>query len=284
MTYRRRHFIAQMACYSGIVRLASTLQRLLGLHIRAVNYHSVPTRLAASFEQQLCYYRTHYVPCGLRELELLLDGAWPYARPGILLTFDDGLADNAQVAAPLLEKYGFEGWFCIPTGFVDCPAASQASFCEQHAISAAGAAMSWDQIRLLARRHALVAHGHWHRRLGAGLSEEELRQEILLPKLRIEEETGRACNAFCWVGGEEWAYSRRAAELIAEAGYTYALMTNSCPITHRTHPRQLQRTNIEADWPLALMRLQLSGLQDLRYAGKRRRVNRATRVSEECTN
>lgn len=32
-------------------------------------------------------------------------------KPGILLTFDDGLTANASVAAPLLKKYGFTGLF-----------------------------------------------------------------------------------------------------------------------------------------------------------------------------
>ena len=34
----------------------------------------------------------------------------------------------------------------------------------------------------------------------------------------------------------------------------------------------------EADYPLWLTRFQLSGIMDLLYAGKRRRVNRLTRI------
>jgi hypothetical protein len=36
----------------------------------------------------------------------------------------------------------------------------------------------------------------------------------------------------------------------------------------------LDRTHVEADFPLSLVRFQLAGFMDLRHAGKRRRVAR----------
>lgn len=266
--------LASLACAVGAPQLGRFLQSLRGPYVRAVNYHSVPTSAAAGFEQQLRYYRQHFVDCDPAALEAIMGGTWSGRRPGILITLDDGLADNAEVAAPLLESYGFTGWFCVPTGFIDCPPDRQTSFAKEYHVTAPGAAMSWSQVRRLAERHVIVAHGHRHRRLSAALTEAELREEIILPKLRIEEEIGRPCDAFCWIGGEEWAYSQRAANLIAEAGYRYSFMTNNCPIRASTHPLRLERTNVEADWGMELIRFQLSGLQDLRYLGKRRRLRR----------
>jgi len=271
--------IAWLAYVSGLSAAGHALQVASGPFIRAVNLHSTPPETARGLDEILRYLSRRFVPCGPQELEALLQGRWSHSLPGIVLSFDDGLANNAEVAAPLLERYGFTGWFCVPTGFLDCPAGAQSSFSEQCSITSPGSAMSWDQVRALGERHVIVAHGHRHRRLSASLSEEELCEEILLPKRRIEEETRCPCDTFCWVGGEEWAYSRRAAELIVQAGYKYAFMTNTCPITARTHPMQLQRSNVEAHWPMALVRFQLSGLQDIRYTGKRRRVNRLTRVA-----
>jgi len=40
-------------------------------------------------------------------------------RPLVAVTFDDGYADNAEVAAPILEKYGLRGTFYLTTGFVE---------------------------------------------------------------------------------------------------------------------------------------------------------------------
>ena len=80
---------------------------------------------------------------------------------------------------------------------------------------------------------------------------------------------------FCWVGGEETSYSSEAAKLISE-NYKYSFMTNNAVIRPGDDPLQLQRTNIEAENPLELVRFQLSGLMDVYYTGKRRRVNRLT--------
>lgn len=44
--------------------------------------------------------------------------ATPPARPSIAITFDDGYADNAEHAAPVLERFGVRGTFFITTGFV----------------------------------------------------------------------------------------------------------------------------------------------------------------------
>lgn len=63
-----------------------------------------------------------------------------------------------------------------------------------------------------------------------------------------------------------------------EAGYRLSFMTRTRPITAKTHRLQLQRTSIEADWPMPQMRFYLSGVMDVAYTGKRRRVERLTRT------
>ncbi len=79
-------------------------------------------------------------------------------------------------------------------------------------------------------------------------------------------------TTFCWVGGEEDTYCEIAASYVEEAGYRFVFMTNSAPTTPRTHPLQIQRSNIEAKYPLSLMKFQLAGLMDVLYLPKRLRV------------
>ncbi len=86
---------------------------------------------------------------------------------------------------------------------------------------------------------------------------------------------GRDVETFCWVGGEEDTYCEAAARYVEEAGYRFAFMTNSAPTTARTHPLQIPRSNIEAEYPLSLVKFQLAGLMDMLYTPKRRRVNAA---------
>ena len=102
-----------------------------------------------------------------------------------------------------------------------------------------------------------------------------------MPKIRasrglLEEKLAGPVDVFAWVGGEEWSYSAEAAQIIRDVGYKWSFMTNSAVIHARTDALQLQRSNLESDNPASVVRLQLSGLMDLMYAAKRRRVNRLT--------
>ena len=97
----------------------------------------------------------------------------------------------------------------------------------------------------------------------------------------MEKALGCEVPVFCWVGGEEESYSRAAAQLINRAGFGYSFMTNSAVIRPATDSLQLQRTNVEAVYPLWLVRFQLSGFMDLLYMGKRSMVNRLTRIVEQ---
>ena len=71
-------------------------------------------------------------------------------------------------------------------------------------------------------------------------------------------------------------YSVAAAEAIRLAGFRVSLMTNSAPIRPGCNLLQIQRTNVEASDPPALVNLSLSGFFDAWFAAKRRRVNRLT--------
>ena len=254
----------------------------LGHHLRAVNYHDVPNSDASAFEAQLRFFAKHYCNIGPTELRPFLDAEFTPKKAGILLTFDDGLRSHAEVAAPLLEKYGFTGWFMVPAGFVDTPEADQATFAAEHSIvyadepSDGRVAMSWDQLRGLDGTHVIGCHSTTHRRLGDELDANELDLEVVASKRRFEEELGHSMDVFCWVGSEESSYGSGAAAAIRAAGYQLSFMTNNYPILPGCNPLQLQRTNIETVYSPSLVRLNLCGIMDLLYRSKRERVNQKT--------
>ncbi|MGP6188645.1 MAG: polysaccharide deacetylase family protein [Vulcanimicrobiaceae bacterium] len=75
----------------------------------------------AAFSAQLQYLRAHHIRT-LTAAELadaLQRGERP--RDAVVLTFDDGYADAATTALPLLQKYGARGTFYISSGFVGTP-------------------------------------------------------------------------------------------------------------------------------------------------------------------
>jgi peptidoglycan/xylan/chitin deacetylase (PgdA/CDA1 family) len=73
---------------------------------------------AALFERQLRLVKRFYAPLPLSEaVQRLQDGSLP-ARAACI-TFDDGYADNAQVALPLLQHHGLHATFFIATDYLD---------------------------------------------------------------------------------------------------------------------------------------------------------------------
>jgi peptidoglycan/xylan/chitin deacetylase (PgdA/CDA1 family) len=279
--------IARVFDGAGLNGLLLAFQaRCLRPHIRAVNYHDVPPALAPAFEEQLRFYRRHFEPVGLQQLRAFREGDWSSDRPGLILSFDDGLRSHADVVAPLLERYGFPGWFMVPVGFVEAAPAEQAGFAKAHSIQCEGRvyedgriAMSWHDLRRLDGRHVIACHTRTHRRLSASLSDEEVQDEIAGSKQALEAGLGHPIEVFAWVGGEEESYSAKAARAINDAGFSVSFMTNSALIRPHTEPLQLQRSNIEAGFTASLMRFTLSGCYDIRYLLKRRRVNRLTSLA-----
>jgi peptidoglycan/xylan/chitin deacetylase (PgdA/CDA1 family) len=268
-----------------ITPLLMELQRLCtpGGYIRAINYHGTSQDTAENFERQLAFYARHYTPVSLTDLDRFFQlQRWDKKRPGLIISFDDGLSSNYSVAAPLLEKYGFYGWFFVPVDFVAAPPSEQPGFADAHHIwkesnssRAEREAMSWAELRDLDRRqHVIGCHTRSHLRMTPGLPGSVLEYEICAGKAVIEKELGHACACYGWVGGEEGSYSTDAARMIRKAGYKYTFTTNAWPITRRADLHQLGRNNVESAWPLSLASFELCGFQDLRFTPKRRRVAR----------
>jgi peptidoglycan/xylan/chitin deacetylase (PgdA/CDA1 family) len=278
--------VAALVKSAGVSRLArwSLGAMTSGPYIRAVNYHGTPESSAAQFERHLQFYQRHFHPVNEADLRDLLKGAWTKPKPGLIISFDDGLESNYRVAAPLVEEYGFTGWFFIPTELLGQEPTESDLVARGHDIVIAqgdpGSLMGWGQVRELAQHHAVGSHTATHCRLESDVPADRLREEIVRSKERLERELGRECSSFCWVGGEEFSYSREGAEVIASAGYEFGFMTNLAPIRPGANALQLQRTNIEANWTLDMVEFYLSGLMDATYSGKRRRVIEITSVSK----
>lgn len=256
----------------GINSLGHLAQRAaLFPFIRIVNYHLITPEHAANFAEQLKYYSTRFVNVDEKALtDFLGSWKWPHDKPGIILSFDDGTRDHYEVVAPLLEKHNFTGWFFVPSGWV---------IRGNEKPEAAGDSdpLTREQLLYLDKHHVVGCHTETHCRLTADLPDEKLWFETIEAKKHLEELVGHEVKSFCWVGGEEYTYNAKAAEFITGRDrYRLGFMTNSAPVTKNTNSFQLQRTNIEAENPLSLVRFQLSGFMDLAYYGKRKRVNKLT--------
>lgn len=73
---------------------------------------------AVLFERQLRLLKCFYTPLSLSDaVQRLQNGNLP--QRAACITFDDGYADNAQVALPLLRRHGMHATFFIATGYLD---------------------------------------------------------------------------------------------------------------------------------------------------------------------
>jgi peptidoglycan/xylan/chitin deacetylase (PgdA/CDA1 family) len=266
----------------GLTRAGLLAQRrFAGPHLRAVYYHDLAPAMSGAFEDQLRFLAAHFVPAVRADIDCLLDGGgWPHPKPGLLLTFDDGLRSHHELVAPLLEKYGFQGWFFVPVGLIGLPAAQQPAAAQRQLVphccdtsADPRIFMTAAQVRDLASRHVVACHTSMHVRLASNLGAEALRTEILEARDALERMIERPVEAFAWVGGEEPAYSQAAAALLRNA-FRYVFRTNTRAIDATASRHALDRTHLEAWFTPSLLRFQLCGAMDLLYAPKRARLAR----------
>lgn len=144
------------------------------------------------------------------------------AGPTAVLTFDDGFADFAEVAAPELRARGWSATVFVPAakvgGPVDWPNAGG---------SVGRLLLSWAELRNLADHGIEIgAHGLSHVDLTT-LTPDEWRNEIVGSKKLIEDRIGRPVASFAA------PYGRTTAAIRAELAkhYTAAVGTTLGPAT-----------------------------------------------------
>ena len=282
---KKKILLANTLCLLWIDRLLLLLRNLYykGNYIYALNYHDTPESESSALEQQLIFYKKHFTSVNQSDLTHFFENKkWHKDKPGLILSFDDGLRSNFDVAAPLLEKFGFTAWFFIPSDFLDVPIDEQITFAKNHSINVRQSykdgrvAMNWKEMRQLDKNHVIGCHTKSHKRMEASTTETQIHQEIVLSKKILAEKLGHQIDIFCWVGGEEKSYSSQGARAIREAKYKYSFMTNCMPIKTDTNPHQLQRNNVETSWSINLVKFAVSGVMDLLFFPKRKRVNYLT--------
>jgi peptidoglycan/xylan/chitin deacetylase (PgdA/CDA1 family) len=111
-----REVMGRFARWSGIVGLN---YHRIGDGRRSAFDRGLWSATAEGFEQQVRWLKANFDPIAPSDIETIVEGR----RKGrhVLVTFDDGYADNYFEAFPILESHRVPATFFVATGFVDRP-------------------------------------------------------------------------------------------------------------------------------------------------------------------
>lgn len=215
---------------ANIAAFAVTIENLLasGPNAAAINFHNTPATRAAEYDAQLRMVAECYAPTSEDDLaHFMRHGAWPTAKPGMVLAFYNGYRNNYDVVRPLLEKHGLIGWFFVASGYASCPPAEQLAFGSRHTLRTVPNeytdgryALSWDECRELDRDHVVASHTRNHTRVSLD-NPAVLHDEIVGAQQDFTRELGHTVRSFAWLFGGAYGENKPADAKVDEAGYEF---------------------------------------------------------------
>ncbi len=186
------------------------------------------TVMAPTFEAQLRLLSdAGYRSMSLEDLWAALVEHAPVPARRVVLTFDDGYADNYTVAFPLLRRYGFGAAFFVVTSTIGTPGHMTAA-----------------QLREMARSGMEIeSHGQHHLDF-TRFSLPVARGELTRSREIIARWTGRPVTFFAYPAGR---FSPALERLLGEVGYRGALTEVPGVVTPGSMPFALERVRVAHD-------------------------------------
>ena len=198
--------------------------------IRLINFHATPRYREAEFRKQIAAYAHAFEPITPANFAAAVEGRWSYERPGLMPALFEGYRDNLDVMLPILEEFGFTGWFFVPSGFLNVPMPEQRSYAADHKLHlpqydeypGERIVLTWEEVREIARRgHRIACHTRTHNEVTAETPRAVLEDEIIVAKAEMESELGTGVEIFCWLEGAALGVNPEADEMLRQAGFRY---------------------------------------------------------------
>jgi peptidoglycan/xylan/chitin deacetylase (PgdA/CDA1 family) len=156
----------------------------------------------------------------------------PLPTGAVVITFDDGFADTATVAAPLLADAGFPAGIYVTTGVVGghSPGGDQM--------------LTWRQIsELAAAGFEIGGHTHRHHQLDA-VSAAVARADVVECRDRLQDRLGHPVAGFAYPHGYSSPAVRR---IVHDAGFTHAYAVRNAVSTETDDRYAISRLTVTAD-------------------------------------
>jgi peptidoglycan/xylan/chitin deacetylase (PgdA/CDA1 family) len=231
-----------------------------------------------SFEEQVSFLAEHgYTGLTFSELADAFENGKALPRRPVVLTFDDGYADFATTAWPILARYDFPATVFVTTGWMADAGANAAG-------KSLDTVLTRKQVRTLATAGIEIgAHTHSHPQLDQ-LSDSALREELGDCRTLLEEFSGGPVRALAYPYGYSSAQVRLATRA---AGYRRAASVRNLQATSSENLFMLPRLTIrrsttaatfaavmvgadrEVYWRDHLLTASWGAVRSVRRAGKR---------------
>ncbi|HPP30083.1 MAG TPA: polysaccharide deacetylase family protein [bacterium] len=160
-----------------------------------------------------------------RQIEFLLKKGFKPAHPeeyiknpsSLLITFDDGYADNLWYAIPVLKQFHITPIIFLTVNYIGTDI-----IFSRYRDKEKDRFLNWEEVKEMTGEGVIFgSHSISHPHL-TELNEEKLKEEICLSKKIIEDKTDKTVDFFCYPYGD---FDERAIEKVKLAGYKNAFVT-----------------------------------------------------------
>ena len=163
------------------------------------------------------------------------EGNLPPAK-SVVITVDDGYADNYSVAYPILQRYGFKATFFLVSSKV-----GGTNNWDESGLLRDRALMAWDQIREMQDGGMIFgAHSRTHPVLTA-VAPDRARAEIAGSRDELEQELGQPILLFSYPHGK---YDETTRSIVEQAGYSGACSVRTGLNSPATPGFELRRSEV----------------------------------------
>jgi peptidoglycan/xylan/chitin deacetylase (PgdA/CDA1 family) len=255
--------IAYIFYYTGVSYLFFRISLFLG-GFRVINYHCTPSFEKNKLEYQFKFYKKYFNNFDLSHNNFKNKS---FSKSNLILTFDDGLRSNFDVALPLLDKYNFTGIFFISTNFIYSSLLTDlnnANIYPKQLYTDNRNTLNVEEIKIIHSKHIVGSHTTNHFRFGINDTLNTLEHEIIDSKKVLNYILNTDINSFAWVGGEYKHYTKEALNLIKN-NYKFIFSTNTKINFTQNKYYNIGRLNIESCFTKQLFLFQMSGIIDLLY-------------------
>lgn len=199
----------------------------------------------SNFERQMEYLKNHY---NVIKMSTLLEklSKKEMKSSDVVVTFDDGYADNLYNALPILEKYSIPVTIYVTVDKID--SIDPFYWDLDTPVKDLGRALKQKELIRLAS-HPLVeigSHTLTHPILSS-LDLNKQNEEIHLSRLKLEKLLGRTVLSFSYPIGSSKCFSSDTIKIVEDSGYTSACTTQGDRVTY-WHSKYALPRKLVRDW------------------------------------